>query len=194
MSGKRPYRLGKRQASVDETRGRIIDAASKEYQVNGIEDTSMQAVARRADVAPGTVLYHYPTPDDLAEAVIDSWLTDLEAPSAESIDPDATMAERIRVLVEELFGLYERSEYAYRVFLKSAHHPAMERANDWWEGNVGAMLARAAGDRAVDEEAMQVLTALVDPGFRETLLQSGVTGEQAVRVVTELAVFWLSRE
>ena len=40
--------MGKRQASVDGTKRRIIEAAVAEYSEKGIEDTSMQAVARRA--------------------------------------------------------------------------------------------------------------------------------------------------
>jgi AcrR family transcriptional regulator len=52
VAGKRPCRLGKREASVEETRRRILVAASEEYRVNGIEDTSMQAVARGARDSP----------------------------------------------------------------------------------------------------------------------------------------------
>jgi TetR/AcrR family transcriptional regulator len=194
MTGKRSYRLGKRKASVEETRRRILIAASEEYRLNGIEDTSMQAVARRADVAPGTVLYHYPTPDELAEAVVESWIADLDAPSPESIDPGAPLADRIRTLVEELFGLYERSEYAYQAFVKSPHHPAMEKANDWWEENVGAMLDRALGKSASTAETMEVLAALINPSFRGSLIGSGLSSERAVEVATELAVLWLTRK
>jgi AcrR family transcriptional regulator len=194
VAGKRPCRLGKREASVEETKRRILVAASEEYRVNGIEDTSMQAVARRADVAPGTVLYHYPTPDELAESVVESWIADLEAPSPESIDPGAPLADRVRTLVEELFGLYQRSEYAYQAFVKSPHHPAMEKANDWWEENVGAMLDRALGETASTPETMEVLTALINPGFRGNLIGAGLSSKRAVEVATELAVLWLTRD
>lgn len=192
MAGKRPYNLGKRQASVDETKRRIVAAADEEYQINGIEDTSMQAVARRADVAPGTVLYHFPEPEELAEAVIESWITEMDMPTPESIDPKASLEERVRTLVTELFGLYERSESAYQVYQKSFHHPAIARANEMWEKNVSEMLARALGDHAAAPEAIQVVAAVVNPGFRGALLTSGLTAERSAEVATALAMGWLS--
>ncbi|MGA7272569.1 MAG: TetR/AcrR family transcriptional regulator [Acidimicrobiia bacterium] len=191
MAGKRPYRLGKRKASVDETRRRIVEAAGLEYQDNGIENTSMQAVARRADVAAGTVLYHYPTPEDLADAVVESWTEQLRAPSSDAIDPDAPLAERVSALVRELFGLFERSEWAYQVYQKSPDHPSLAKGNQWWEENVGSMLFAALGERAQDSETVQVISALTNPGFRGTLLETGLSSERAVEVATRLALGWL---
>lgn len=192
MPGKRPYRLGKRQASVDQTKRRIVAAASEEYQLNGIEDTSMQAVARRADVAPGTVLYHYAAPEDLAQAVVESWTAEMRMPTPESIDPEAPLEQRIQTLVEELYGLYERSEGAYRVYLKSTHHPVMARAEGLWQKNVSEMLGRALGERVSERQALQVVAALVNPGFRGTLLMNGLSAQKSMEVATELAVAWLS--
>lgn len=192
MPGKRPYRLGKRKASVDETKRRIIDAATLEYQENGIEDTSMNAVARRADVAPGTVLYHYETPDDLAEAVVDSWIESFVPPSVDSIDADDPLELRIATLVRELFDFYERTGWAYRVYQKSPNHPVLKKANRWWEENVGAMMAKALGERASEEETMKVISVLVNPGFRGTLVMTGLDPDRVVEIATELAIGWLS--
>lgn len=191
MPGKRPYRLGKRRASVDETKRRIIDAATIEYQENGIEDTSMNAVARRAEVAPGTVLYHYATPDDLAQAVVDSWIEDFVPPSVQSIDSTDPLDERVTALVHELFDLYERTGWAYRVYQKSPHHPVLQQANRWWEENVGEMLIKALGDGATDSENLRVVSALVDPGFRGTLIGTGIDPNRAVEISTDLVLAWL---
>lgn len=193
MSGKRPYRLGKRQASVDETKRRIIVAARDEYAENGIEDTSMQAVARRADVAPGTVLYHYPDPDDLATAVVEQWLEEFDAPSPDVIDPDVSLRERISVLVDELFGLYERSSYAYRAYQKSPGHPVMKKYEAWWYGNVNEMIARALGELASTPEPMQVVSVLTNPGFRGTLVMTGIDPERSREIATDLIVGWIER-
>ncbi|MGA7270909.1 MAG: TetR/AcrR family transcriptional regulator, partial [Acidimicrobiia bacterium] len=184
MAGKRPYRLGKRKASMDETRRRIVEAAGLEYQDNGIENTSMQAVARRADVAAGTVLYHYPSPEDLADAVMESWMEQMRAPSPDAIDQDAPLAERVSALVRELFGLFERSEWAFQVYQKSPDHPSLVKANQWWEQNVGKMLFAALGERAQDSETVQVISALTNPGFRGTLLETGLSPERAIEVAT----------
>jgi AcrR family transcriptional regulator len=192
VTGKRPYRLGKRQAAVDETKRRIIEAATLEYAENGIEDTSMQAVARRADVAPGTVLYHYPTPDDLTEAVVETWIRDMEAPNPDAIDAVAPLEDRIASLVRELYGLYERSEQAYRIYQKSPRHRVLKRYEKWWYENANRMMAKAMGANALDTEAMQVTSVLVNPGFRGTLLMTGIAPERAEEIATRMILDWLS--
>lgn len=194
MNGKRPYRMGKRQAAVDKTKRRIIDAAVVEYQINGIEDTSMQAVARRADVAPGTVLYHYSTPDQLVEAVVEMWIEEMEAPSPESIDPSDPIEQRVATLVKELFGLYERSEVSYQVYRKSPDHQVLKRYETWWYENAGQMMARALGELATDPETMQVLSVLTDPGFRGTLILTGIQSDRATEIATQMAIHWLNKK
>ena len=191
MAGKRPYRLGKRQAAVDETKQRIIAAAVSEYAEKGIEDTSMQAVARRADVAPGTVLYHYPTPDDLAEAVVETWISDMEAPAPDAIDAAAPLEDRVGVLVRELYGLYERSEQAYRIYAKSPRHPVLKRYEKWWYDNVNLMMAKAMGEKASDIEAMQVTSVLVSPGFRGNMIMTGIVPGRAEEIATRMILDWL---
>lgn len=193
MPGKRPYRLGKRKAAVDETKRRIIESATLEYQENGIEETSMQAVARRAEVAPGTVLYHYPTPESLAEAVVESWLESMEPPTPEAIDEESPLDERVAQLTRELFRLYERTGHLYRVYQQSPDHPSIQKASRWWFENVQAMLLRALGDRAEDPEAVQVVSVLVNPGFRGTLISTGVPADRATEIAAQLAIDWLDR-
>lgn len=191
MPGKRPYRLGKRQASVDATKRRILDAATSAYQEYGIEDTSMQEVARRADVAPGTVLYHYPTPESLAEEVVDDWVESMDPPRPEIIDTDEPPSVRVTKLVVELYGLYERTDHLYRVYQKSPNHPALLRAGAWWDDNVSAMVGRALGDRMSDEEAVKVVSVLINPGYRGTLVMTGINPDRAAEIAAELAIYWL---
>jgi len=66
----RPYRLGQRQVAADETRTRILAAARDQLA----EDTSfsIDAVARRADVARMTVYYQFSSKRGLLEALFDA--------------------------------------------------------------------------------------------------------------------------
>ena len=196
MSKKRPYRLGKREASANETRRRVLEAATAEYAINGIEKTSMQAVARRADVAAGTVLYHYPTPDDLAEAVIDQWVKDLEMPGSDLIDPGADLEERITVLVDVVFGLYERSDWTYKIYQKSPNHPSFAKGFELWQASLSGLMAAALGDRALGDRmtnsaTTSVVSVLIDPGFRGTLLSRGLEETAARDATTKLILGWL---
>jgi AcrR family transcriptional regulator len=98
----RKYTLGKRTVAIAETRQRIIDAAIAIYQEKGISNTSMQDVARRADVAPGTVLNHFPTPDDIVSAVVVHLTTVLRVPGEEIFVGLNTVDQRIAKLIREI--------------------------------------------------------------------------------------------
>ncbi|SHN35983.1 transcriptional regulator, TetR family [Actinacidiphila paucisporea] len=65
----RPYEMGRRQSSVDETRGRIVAAARDLLVEKGI--VAVDAVARRADVSRATVYYQFGTKIGLLEALCD---------------------------------------------------------------------------------------------------------------------------
>ncbi|MEV7776465.1 helix-turn-helix domain-containing protein [Kitasatospora sp. NPDC086791] len=66
----RSYRMGQRQAEVDETRARIVAAARAHLTETG--GVSLDAVARRADVARATVYYQFGSKTGLLEAVCDA--------------------------------------------------------------------------------------------------------------------------
>lgn len=69
----RPYRLGQRQTTTEQTRTRII-AAARELLVasEGFSGFSMDAVARQADVARMTVYHQFGSKVGLLEALSDS--------------------------------------------------------------------------------------------------------------------------
>src|SRR2546430_7030312 len=65
----RPYRLGQRQVAADETRSRIVKAAREQLEKEA--SFSLDAVARRADVARMTVYYQFGSRHGLLEALFD---------------------------------------------------------------------------------------------------------------------------
>ena len=69
----RPYRLGQRQASTEQTRARIITAARELLMAaDGFSGFSIDAVARKADVARMTVYHQFGSKIGLLEALSDS--------------------------------------------------------------------------------------------------------------------------
>jgi AcrR family transcriptional regulator len=68
----RPYRLGQREAASEQTRARIL-AAARELLItsDGFAAFSMDAVARRADVARMTVYHQFGSKIGLLEALCD---------------------------------------------------------------------------------------------------------------------------
>jgi AcrR family transcriptional regulator len=69
----RPYRLGRRQAAADETRGRIIAAARELLSAGGgVSGLTIDGIAERAGVARMTVYHQFASKQGLLEALFDS--------------------------------------------------------------------------------------------------------------------------
>ena len=68
----RPYRLGKREEVIDQSRRRILDATRELLRdATAYPGLTVDAVARRADVARATVYYQFGSKTGLLEAVCD---------------------------------------------------------------------------------------------------------------------------
>jgi AcrR family transcriptional regulator len=68
----RPYRLGKREEAIGESRRRILDAARELLRTStAYPGFTVDAVARQADVARATVYYQFGSKTGLLEAVCD---------------------------------------------------------------------------------------------------------------------------
>ena len=69
----RPYQLGARQIQIDDSRRKIIDAARALLTESSSYTTfTMDAVAKRADVARATIYYQFESKIGLLEAVCDA--------------------------------------------------------------------------------------------------------------------------
>jgi AcrR family transcriptional regulator len=69
----RPYRLGRRQADIDEGRRRVLDAARALLaEATSYTAFTVDAVANRADVARATVYYQFGSKTGLLEALCDA--------------------------------------------------------------------------------------------------------------------------
>jgi AcrR family transcriptional regulator len=72
----RPYRLGQRQATTEQTRARILTAAHQLLAAaGGIAGVTVEAVARHADVSRMTVYYQFRSKAGLLEALFDQLAT-----------------------------------------------------------------------------------------------------------------------
>jgi AcrR family transcriptional regulator len=68
----RPYQLGKRQDQIDESRRRVIGAArSLLAEAGSYRAFTVDAVAKKADVAKATIYYQFGSKAGLLEAVCD---------------------------------------------------------------------------------------------------------------------------
>lgn len=92
----RPYQLGRRQEQIEESRRRILAAARALLaETTSYTAFTVDAVARRADVARATVYYQFESKTGLLEALCDALAEDagqLAGISSAMVNPDAGQA------------------------------------------------------------------------------------------------------
>lgn len=91
-------------ASKSSTRLRILDAATDLFGVRGVEAVSLDVIAGEVGVAKQTLLYWFPSKDDLVQAVLESAVLELSvgveaAIRATTDDP----LDRIDAVVKAVF-------------------------------------------------------------------------------------------
>lgn len=189
----RSYSLGKRADAVAATRRRIVDAALELYQEQGVAATTMQEVARRADVAPGTVANHFGSADAIAAEAGQRLLTDLRLPPTAIFDGVDAVEARIRILARELAGFYRRSEPWIMIWQREPGGLAAWSGVEQRFYREFDLLVRAAiGSLAADPETVAVTAAVLIPPVVGAIQATGRTGEAAADLVASVLVAWLA--
>ena len=102
----RPYRMAKRQASRDETRQRILDAARELLSSERSPDLSMEAIARRADLSRLTIYYQFTSRAGLLEALYDHLATRGHMQRMAEVFQQATLAKALARMIEIFVGFW----------------------------------------------------------------------------------------
>jgi AcrR family transcriptional regulator len=144
-------------------------------------------------VAAGTVLYHFPTVDELAAAVVRQLAERSALPGPRALPAGGAAGASVRALVRLLYEFYARTEGSYPFFLQNQHHPAVAEAFASYERGLDGLLAGALGQRAASPPTRAVVAALVDVTFYANLSRGGLALEEAIEAASDLAASALSR-
>ncbi len=190
----RPYQLGRRAASKATTRARIVAAALAIYRDRGLAGASNLAVAKAADVAPGTVRNQFPEPGDLARAVFEALLEELKVPTPAIFEGLDDLPARVRRLAEDLAAFYERSEPWWRAYEREP-----ELINAWSGGvdqyyaDIDRLMRAALGELSADERSVAVVASVIGPPTFFAMRARGLSSDEAVRLCLELVLPWLEQ-
>jgi AcrR family transcriptional regulator len=170
----RPYQLGKRQDQIDEGRRRVIDAArSLLAEAGSYRAFTVDAVARKADVAKATIYYQFGSKTGLLEAVCDALAEagGMSELAAAFTNPDPMAALRLFV---ETFGCFW-----------DADRPAMRRlrALAALDPEVGAVIS------ARDDRRRMGLGVLVGRLAEDGTATRRIDPEALIRVLHVLTSF-----
>lgn len=170
-----------------------MDAALALYQEKSVSATTMQDVARRADVAPGTVANHFGSAEALAAEVTAQILTVLRMPTPDLFDGVGQLGARIRILVGEISAFFERSQPWYQVTQREPAGAQVWRdAEARFYTDLDALVRAALGPAAEDADAVAVVSALLGTYVLGAIEATGRTTDDAVELLGDLIVAWLA--
>ncbi len=90
------------RADAVKNRARILEAGRIEVELGGTE-CSLDNIAKRAGVGPGTLYRHFPTRENLVSELLLTWVADVQA------DADATTADRWDDVLDWLVRLVDHA-------------------------------------------------------------------------------------
>ena len=188
----RKYELGKRAVQRAETRRRIIDAALELYQERGVSATTMLDVARRADVAPGTVANHFGSAAALATEVAGEILGQLRMPTPDIFDGVVGLRDRVQLLVREMAAFFDRSDPWYRASQREGPGVSFwADAEASYYRQLDALVRTALGPLSSDDDAAAVVMTVFGRWVIGSLQEAGRTSDEAVSLVSDLLASWL---
>lgn len=168
----RPYQLGKRQDQINESRQRVIDAArSLLAEATTYSSFTVEAVAKKADVARATVYYQFDSKTGLLEALCDALAQEGHIANLASAFMLPDPKEALSVFIA-CFGRFWEADR--RVMRRLRSLAALDP-------EVGHVIA------ARDERRRTGLAVLVDRLNRDKLLTCDV--DEAIRVLFTLTSF-----
>jgi AcrR family transcriptional regulator len=200
----RQYRLGKRAETIEQTRQRILAAARELLARGGYRSTSLDEVARAADVARATVYYQFGSKTGLLEALV----ADIQrragqsdvANAIEVVDPVDALRQAFLVgtrfwaaehpLVRRLTGLAAVDDEIRHVLadVEQNRFPLLDRLVTRLDAT-GQLSPTLSGARALD--TLWLLSSF--EAFDQLFTQRQLPVEQVGEVLADLAVRAVTR-
>ncbi|KHL05668.1 TetR family transcriptional regulator [Sinomonas humi] len=83
------------RADARRNRDRIVEVARDIFRSKGYDAVSMDEVAKAAQVGAGTLYRHFPTKEDLYDAILEAWADRVNAAVERALSLDAPARERL---------------------------------------------------------------------------------------------------
>lgn len=183
----RKYSMGRRSATVEETRRRIVDATVELHNEKGVSGTSMQDIADRSGVALATVYRHFPTLDALVPACGARNIELNPLPEDTVLTGLESGAERVAALVAALFAHYEHGHRAYEVGIAEAPTlPVMAELMAQISARVRDLVAAATKPFEPDRTHLSLAAGLCDFRVWRSLTDAGLSTPDAAALTSGL--------
>jgi AcrR family transcriptional regulator len=185
--------MERRAAAADAARSAILEAALDELVAAGGEPITMQAVARRADMALRTLYNHFPGRGALLSAAYLRHAAQTRAAVEAVAAPDAGPQEQLRHIIEAYYAGYARMGTRLTALLSVRGDPELDeqvRAIRAWRrrllGDVVGAARRSGALAAPARDAVAVAFTMTSHAAWLTLVEElGRTAGDATRVAAD---------
>ena len=92
------------RADAQRNRDRIVEVAREVFREQGY-DASLDDIARRAEVGPGTLYRHFPRRENLIDAVMQRWVDGVDAAADAAVARPGEARERLLAWFEDYVSL-----------------------------------------------------------------------------------------
>ena len=186
----RRYRLGRRQAGVDETRQRIAAAAFELHGEIGPARTTISAIAERAGVQRHTVYNHFPDLPALFAACTAHGMRVMGIPEAAPWRAIADPTARLRHGLGELYAVFRANARPLGTILRDMPVFADIGGDEAFHDRVDELFAALAEGWHGDEETRRKRGAAIGHAMRfetwQSLTTGGLTDDQARDLMVDL--------
>ena len=181
------------RADAQRNYDRIVEVARQVFAERG-HDASMDEIAKRAGVGPGTLYRHFPNRDTLYDALMKDWVARIHASADKAVASELTPRE----VLLGWFTDYVHHISAHRggpakitAAMDDATSPMHRKCSALTEAN-GKVLARLQEQGALREGADSVQVCRLVGGIA-TVADQGGLGDDAVRPLLEVVADGLLR-
>jgi AcrR family transcriptional regulator len=181
---------------VDPTRERIVESTLALHNELGIQATTWPQIASRAGVPVETVEAYFPTQDDLVTACAQHFLGSLELPpperAGEIFKGAPSEHDRVRRLVDTIFGAYERQGAGVEVGRRErAQVPVVAEGLEQLDVALDALVAEALRPRWPDPSSIASVRAFTDVTMWRALRDQGASPAASVEKASAVVEQWL---
>lgn len=99
--------LSRRERKKEETKDRIFKAAMKLFKHKGLDGTTVDEIAEKADVAKGTFFNYFPRKEAVLGYLPEMWVEEAEAQAVEIIEGSGPAIDGIIDMMVQFAGFYE---------------------------------------------------------------------------------------
>lgn len=169
--------LSRRERKKDETRHRIFHAAIDLFRKQGFEQTTVDDITEKADVAKGTFFNYFRRKEAVLAYLTESRLLAIEESAEALLAEDRPVPEKLLDLLASMAAPYEEdhdlSRYVLRELMSRMYLPSEEEMMRWHELFVNIIRRGQERGEIRPELAAERIERVIGCVFQGTIFQWG---------------------